>query len=147
MILIKTLRIFMMKQKYTILITKKRVGLLQRSYSRFKEFSLGCLVVARNGHSLSIVVIRCHSLSFVVPLVVIRCHSLSLFSFVVNRWTTRCHWLYYSLSFVVIYCTTRCHSLSFVFTCSTTRCQSTYHLSIFLKTIYCKLFYTLAIDF
>ena len=76
------------------------IGLHQRSSSRFKEFSLGCLVVAspliwkknpknsRNGHLLSFVVTRCatrcHSLSLVVTLchslslVVIRCHSLSL---------------------------------------------------------------------
>ena len=43
-------------------------------------------------HSLSLIVIRCHSLyhslSLVVPLAVIRCHSLS---FVVTRCTTRCH--------------------------------------------------------
>ena len=36
--------------------------------------------ISRNGHSLSLVAIRCHSLyhslSLVVPLVVIRCHSL-----------------------------------------------------------------------
>ena len=98
-----------MKQKYTILITKKRVGLLQRSYSRFKEFSLGCLVVARNGHSLSVVVIRCHSLSFVVPLVVTRCHSLSL---VVPLVVIRYHSLSHSLSLVVLLLVIRCHSLS-----------------------------------
>ena len=64
-------------------------------------------------HSLSFVVIRCHSLSFVVPLVVLRC-------------TTRCHLLYQSLSFVV----TRCHSLSLVVTRFTTR-LSFYERSIF----------------
>ena len=74
------------------------IGLHQRSSSRFKEFSLGCLVVAspliwkkpqknsQNGHSLSFVVTRCatrcHSLSLVVTL----CHSLSL---VVTRCTIR----------------------------------------------------------
>ena len=61
------------------------IGFLQESSSRFKEFSLGCLVVgfsliwkkrkiSQNGHSfyhsLSFLVIRCRSLS----LVVIRCH-------------------------------------------------------------------------
>ena len=67
--------------------------------------------ISRNGHSLSLVVIRyttrchsCHSLyhslSLVVPLVVIRCHLLS---FVVTRCTTRCH----SLSLVVTRCTAR----------------------------------------
>ena len=70
------------------------IGPLQRSSSRFKEFSLGCLVVdfsltrkkkrkiSRNSrllsyavtrttrhHSLSLVVTLCHSLSLVVPLV------------------------------------------------------------------------------
>ena len=50
---------------------------LQRSSSRFKEFSLGCLVVnssfylrkrkiSRNGRSLSLVVTRFHLLSLVV---------------------------------------------------------------------------------
>ena len=63
--------------------------------------------ISRNSHSLSLVVIRCHSLSLVVPLlslVVIRCHSL-----------------YHSLSLVVTRCTIRCHSLSLVVTQCTTR--------------------------
>ena len=65
--------------------------------------------ISRNGHSLSLVVIRCHSLYHSLSLVVIRCHSLyHSLSFVVTRCTTRCH----SLSFVVTRCTTRCHSLS-----------------------------------
>ena len=66
---------------------------------------------------LSLAIIRCHSLSLVVPLVAIRCttrcHSLS---HVVPLVVTRCH----SLSLVVI----RCHSLSFVVTRCTTRCHS-----------------------
>ena len=107
----------------------------------FKEFSLGCLVVASSliwkKEKLAEMVTRCHSLyyalSLVVPLVVIRCHSLS---FVVTRCTTRCH----SLSFVVPLVVTRCHSLSlvvplvvirchlsFVFTRCTTRFHSLYH--------------------
>ena len=45
-------------------------------------------------------VIRCHSLSFVVPLVVIRCHSLLL---VVSLIATYCH----SFSLVVTWCFTR----------------------------------------
>ena len=57
-------------------------------------------IFSRNGHSLSLVFIRCHSLSLVVIRCTTRCHSLS---FVVTRCTTRCH----SLSLVVI----RCHSL------------------------------------
>ena len=85
------------------------IGLLQRSSSRFKEFSLGCLVVGSSliwkKEKLAEMVTRCHSLSFVVPLVVTRCHSLSL---VVPLVVIRCH----SLSFVVTRCTTRCHSLS-----------------------------------
>ena len=60
-------------------------------------------------HSLSFVVIRCHSLSLVVPLVVTRC-------------TTRCH----SLSFVVPLVVIGCRSLSF-------RCHLFYHsLSLFV---------------
>ena len=60
--------------------------------------------VSRNGHSLTLIVIRCHSLSFVVSLVVTRfttrCHSLSLV-------VIRCHPMYHSLSLVVTRCTTR----------------------------------------
>ena len=50
---------------------------------------------------------RCHSLLLIVfffLLVVIRCHSLS---FIVTCYTTSCHSLYPSLSFVVTRCTTR----------------------------------------
>ena len=46
-------------------------------------------------HSLSFIIIRCHSLSLVVIRCTTRCHSLS---FVVSR----CHSLYYSLSLVVL---------------------------------------------
>ena len=60
--------------------------------------------ISRDGHLLSLVVIRCHSLYHSLSLVVIRCHSLyHSLSFVV----TRCHSLYHSLSLVVIRCTTR----------------------------------------
>ena len=73
----------------------------------FKEFSLGCLVVApllfekkenlaemaTHCHSFSFAVAHCHALPFVVPLVVICCHLLS---FVV----TRCHWMYHSFVFL-----------------------------------------------
>ena len=70
-------------------------------------------------HSLSLFVICCHSLSFVVPLVVSRCHSLSLVGpLVVTRFTTCCHSLYHVLSLVVplvvTRCTTCCHSLYYV---------------------------------
>ena len=68
--------------------------------------------ISRNGHLLSLVVIRCHSLSFVVPLVVTCCHLLSLFchslSPVVPLVVIRCH----SLSLVVLLVVNRCHSLS-----------------------------------
>ena len=72
------------------------IGLLQRSFSIFKEFSLGRLVKGSSliwkKEKLAEMVTRCHSLyyslSLVVPLAVIRCHSLS---FVVTRCTTRCH--------------------------------------------------------
>ena len=50
--------------------------------------------------SLSLVVIRCHSLSLVVPHVVTRCHSLSFF-------VTRCHSLSLVAPVVVTRCTTR----------------------------------------
>ena len=100
------------------------MGLLQRSSLRFKEFSLGRLVV---GSSLikkneqlpkwSLVLTRCttscHSLSLVVTLY----HSLSLVAI-------RCHSLYHSLSLVVPPALIRCHSLSFGVTRCTTHCHS-----------------------
>ena len=64
-------------------------------------------------HSLSLIVICCNSLSFVVARCTTRCHSLSLV-------VIRCHSLYHSLSFVV----TRCHSLSFVVPLAVTRSHS-----------------------
>ena len=109
------------------------VGLVQRSSSRFKNFSLGCLVVGSsfiwkkrkiswNGHSLTFVVTRCttrcHSLSLFatlchsLSLVVIRCHSLYHSSLVVPLVVIRCHSLYHSLSLVVIRCHSLYHSLS-----------------------------------
>ena len=83
-----------------------------RSSSKFKEFTLGCLVVISSlirqkrklikmttrSHSLLFAVT--HSFSLVIPLVVIHCYSLS---FVVTRCTTLCH----SLSLVVTRCITR----------------------------------------
>ena len=131
------------------------IGLLQRSSSRFKEFSLGYLVVGSSliwkkeklaklvtrCHSLSLavplVVIRCYSLSLVVPLVAIRCHSLSfvvtILSFVVLLVVTHCHLLYHSLSFVVTRChslslvVTRCHWMSFIVPLVVTGCHSLCH--------------------
>ena len=69
------------------------IGILRRSSSRFKEFSLECLVVCSSPiwkkEKLSAMVTRCHSLSLVFPLVGIRCDSL-----------------YHSLLLVIIWCTT-----------------------------------------
>ena len=69
--------------------------------------------------------------SFVFILFINRCRSLSLIvafyyslSFVVTCCTTRCPLLYNSLSLVVILCTTHCHSLSLVVVCCITRCHS-----------------------
>ena len=64
--------------------------------------------ISQNDHSLSLVVIRCHSLynslSLVVPLIVIRCHSFSLVvSFVVTCCTTRCHLLSLDVSLVCLF--------------------------------------------
>ena len=83
------------------------IGLLQSS-SRFKEFSLGCLVAGssliwKKKGKLAEMVTRCHSSSLVVT-------------------------LYHLLSLIII----RCHSLPFVVTRCTTRCHSTYHSSVFL---------------
>ena len=86
------------------------IGLLQRSSSRFKGFSLGCLVVGfsliwkkeklaemvTRSHSLSLVVIRCHSLyhslSLDVPLVCPFINdqvSLSVCLYLMRYWTIR----------------------------------------------------------
>ena len=115
------------------------IGLLQRSSSTFKEFSLGCLVVGSSliweKEKLVKMVTRCHSLSLIVPLVVIPCHSLSLFV-ICCHWLSpaviRSHSLYHSLSLVVTIIVIRRHPLSFVVIRCTTRCQSRYHSSVFL---------------
>ena len=80
--------------------------LIQWYLSRFKEFSLECLVIGSSlirkkeywlkllaviryhlmYHSWSLVMIRCHSLAFVVPFIAIRCYSLSS---IVTPFTTR----------------------------------------------------------
>ena len=77
--------------------------------TRWHSLSLVVPLVVIPYHSLSLFVIRCHSLyhslSFVVTRCTTRCHSLSLV-------VIRCHSLYHSLSFAVTRCTTRCHSLS-----------------------------------
>ena len=65
--------------------------------------------MSQNNQSLSLVNIRCHSLSFFVTL-----------SFVV----TRCLQLYHSLSLVVSLIVIHCHSLSLVVTRCTTHCHS-----------------------
>ena len=87
-------------------------------------------------HSLSIIVICYHSLSFVVTCCTTCCHSLS---FIVIC----CHSLYqslpfviicyHSLSFVVTRCTTRCHSLSLVVPLVVIRCHS---LSLNVPLVY-----------
>ena len=83
--------------------------------------------MSQNNQSLSLVNIRCHSLSLVVVLChfVIRCHTLSLVvPLVVTRCITHCH----SLSLVVTRCTTHCHSLVLV----VTRCII--HLSFYKQS-------------
>ena len=77
-------------------------------------------------YSLSFVVARCHSF-------VTRCHPLS---FIVTRCPTRCHSLYYSLSFVLPLIVICYHSLLFVVTRYTSRCHSLYCSSVFLYTIF-----------
>ena len=78
---------------------------------------------------------RCHSLS----LIVIFCYSLP---FVVTCCTTHCHSLYYSLSFVVLLDVILCQSMPFVvpfilirLSLVVIRCHSMYHSSVFLQTI------------
>ena len=95
---------------WVLVSTLNLIGLLQRSSSRFKKFSLGCLVLGssfiwKKKEILVGMVTRWHSLSLVVPIVVIHCYPLS---FVVSRCATRCHSLYHSLSFVVPLVVTRC---------------------------------------
>ena len=81
------------------------------TYSQSYSFVLWLTVI--RCHSLSVFVTRCHSLSFVVTCYTTHCHSLyHSLSFVVpldtTRCTTPCHSLYHSLPFVI----TRCHSMS-----------------------------------
>ena len=96
--------------------------------------------MSQNNQSLSLVNIRCHSLSFFVTLsfVVTRClqlyHSLSL---VVSLIVIHCH----SLSLVVTRCTTHCHSLVLV----VTRCII--HLSFYKQSSIFHDLHTLKIQF
>ena len=101
------------------------IGLLQRSSLRFKEFSLGCLVVGSSPmwkkEKLAEMVTRCHSLSLVVyhslSFVVTLCHSMSLV-------VIRCHSLYHSLPLVVPLVFYRYHSLWLVIALVVTRCTT-----------------------
>ena len=70
-----------------------------------------CFLVVIRCHSLSFIVTSCHSLSFVVTLCTTHYYSLS---FVVPLVAIRCHPLYHSLSIAVTRCTTRCQLLSLV---------------------------------
>ena len=85
--------------------------------SRFKEFSLGCLVVGssliRKKEKLAAMTTRCHSLSLIVT-----CCG------------TCFHSLYHSLPFVV----THCHSLSLVFTRCITRLS--FYKRLLLQRVY-----------
>ena len=95
---------------WTLVSALNSIGRLQRSSSRFKGFSLGCLVVGfsliwkkeklaemvTRSHSLSLVVIRCHSLyhslSLDVPLVCLFINdqvSLSVCLYFMRYWTIR----------------------------------------------------------
>ena len=75
-----------------------------------------------------------HLFSFVLPLLVIPCHSLSFLSLVVIRCHSlpsvviRCHSLYHSLSFVVYhslsFAVIRCHSLYQTLPTVVTRCTT-----------------------
>ena len=89
--------------------------------------------ISRNGHSLSLVVICCHSLYHLLyhslPFLVTHCHSLS---FVVTGCTTRCHSLYRSLYHSLSFVVTRCHSLSLVVPLAVTRC--TIRLSFYKRS-------------
>ena len=82
------------------------------------------IVLFWNLKSLSFAFIHFHSfwqsLSFVVPPL----------SFVVTRCITRCHSLYYSLSFIVFRCTTCYHLLSLLVICY----QSLYHWLLLVAT-------------
>ena len=102
------------------------IGLLQRSSSRFKEFSIRCAVAGssliwkENLTRWSLVAIRCHSLYHPLSFLVTRCYFLLFL-------VTRCH----SLSFVVTLCTTRSHSLYHLLSLVVTHCHSMYHSSVF----------------
>ena len=78
-------------------------------------------------HFVSLVVIRCHSLSFFVTGCHLTYHSLSLV-------VTCCHSLYHLLSFVVPLVAIRCHLLSFVVPLVVIRCQL---LSLDIPLVWC----------
>ena len=68
-----------------------------------------------------------HSFLFVVPLRVIRCHLLSFFAARCHSQLlviTGCYSLPIVVSFVVIRFTTRCHSLPLTISLAVTRCHS-----------------------
>ena len=89
------------------------------SFWKFKSLYFTC------SHLFSFVTpLVCHSLS----LIVICCHSLTLLSLVV----TLCHSLYHSLSLVVIRCTTCCHLFSLILPLVVTHCHLMSHSSVFL---------------
>ena len=100
---------------YFFLRACNSIGLLQRSSSTFKEFSSECLVEASSliwkKEKLAETVTRCHSLYHSLSLVLIRCHSLS---FVVTRCTTRFHSLSLDVLLVCLFINDRCFPQKFV---------------------------------
>ena len=100
---------FILKHKVTLFY------LLSFVFIRFITCPHSLLLIDIFCHSLSFLVNRCHTLSLVLTV----CHSLYyLLSLVVPLVVTPCHSLYQSLSLVVI----RCHSLYHSFSLVVTRC-------------------------
>ena len=103
-------------------------GLLQRSFSmsspQGSQWQVPLLFEKKkNQPKQSLVVTRCQSLSFVVPLVVTRCHWMSLV-------VIRCHSLCQSLSFVITRCITRLSFYKRSFLCVLSFLQSATQITI-----------------
>ena len=90
--------------------------ILKPKIALFYLFSFVFVYCTSPCHSLSLIVIYYHSLSFVVT----PCPSLSLG---VTRFITRCHSLSIDVTLAVIRCTTRCHSLYHSLSFPVTRCH------------------------
>ena len=104
--------------KAFLLAAQWQVPLLFVKKAKLAEITTYC-------HSLSLAVVRCHSLPFIVPLVAARCHSLS---FVV----THCHSLPLDLSHICLFINSLLQQRYFKVVCR-------YFKVMFYKCLLCKI--------